>query len=197
MLLRITISKGFWGKISFKFLNRALELGSTTPAIFSMKGLAYQRLGDTDKGLYYMDMALKKDSKDAVFYIRRSDLYVEIKKYEQSIVDLTQALDITPEDAMVFYKRGLSYYFSKKYKNAIQDFKDSLKHGAHESYEPDLHYHVGIAYSNLESFEDAIEPLSRAIKLCPYEAVYMHERAKAYLLTGNFCLRNSLVTKSI
>jgi len=29
-----------------------------------------------------MDMALKKDSKDELFYIRRSDLFVEIKKYE-------------------------------------------------------------------------------------------------------------------
>jgi len=78
-----------------------------------------------------------------------------------SIADLTQALEIHEGDAMVLYKRGLSYYYSKKYKSAIQDFKESLKNGSHESYEPDLHYHVGIAYANLENFEDAIEPFSK------------------------------------
>ena len=46
-----------------------------------------------------------------------------------------------------------------------------------------MHYHLGIAFANLEFFEKAIEPLSRAIELQKYEPCYIHERAKCYLLT--------------
>ena len=106
-------------------------------------------------------MALSKDDKDELFYIRRSDLYAEIGKYENSISDLGQALELKPNDPMILYKRGLSYYYSKKYKHAIRDFKESLENHPHESYEPDLHYHIGIAFANLENFEEAIDPLSR------------------------------------
>jgi len=38
----------------------------------------------------------------------------------------------------------------------------------------------------MEIFDRAIEPLSRAIALSKYEPCYIHERAKAYLLVGEF-----------
>jgi tetratricopeptide (TPR) repeat protein len=41
----------------------------------------------------------------------------------------------------------------------------------------DIFYHIGIAFSNLEKYDEALEPLSRAISLDP-EARYYHERAK-------------------
>jgi tetratricopeptide (TPR) repeat protein len=45
---------------------------------------------------------------------------------------------------------------------------------------------MGISYANLENYERAIEPLSKAIDLSPTEACYIHERAKCYLLTDKF-----------
>ena len=43
---------------------------------------------------------------------------------------------------------------------------------------------MGIAFANLEFFDKAIEPLSRAIDLSKFEPCYIHERAKCYLLVG-------------
>jgi hypothetical protein len=45
---------------------------------------------------------------------------------------------------------------------------------------------LGISYANLELFEKAIEPLSKAIELNKIEACYIHERAKCYLLIDDF-----------
>jgi len=48
------------------------------------------------------------------------------------------------------------------------------------SYEPDIYYHIGLAYCNLEKFEKSIYPYSRCIEQIPSETKYIHERAKAY-----------------
>ena len=54
------------------------------------------------------------------------------------------------------------------------------------SYESNIHYHIGIAYANLNKFKKAEPALSTAIELNQTEPRYFHERAKALLLTKRF-----------
>lgn len=49
--------------------------------------------------------------------------------------------------------------------------------------EPDIHYHLGISFANLEQFEKAVDPLTKAIEL-EKKPKYYHERAKCYLEIG-------------
>lgn len=63
---------------------------------------------------------------------------------------------------------------------AIQDFEESLSNKPFPTYKPDIYYHLGLAFCNLEIFDKAIFPLSKCIELCPNEPMYFHERAKAY-----------------
>lgn len=60
----------------------------------------------------------------------------------------------------------------------------SLENHPFASYEADIHYHIGIAFANLELFHKSIEPLTKAIELTKSEACYFHERAKCFLLIG-------------
>ena len=46
--------------------------------------------------------------------------------------------------------------------------------------EPDIYYHIGLAYCNQEKFEKAIFPLTKCHELVPSELNYIHERAKTY-----------------
>jgi tetratricopeptide (TPR) repeat protein len=46
--------------------------------------------------------------------------------------------------------------------------------------EPDIYYHIGLAYCNIEKFEKSIYPYGKCIELVPSEIDYIHERAKAY-----------------
>ena len=66
----------------------------------------------------------------------------------------------------------------------MKDLYRSLENKPFSTYEPDIHYHLGISFANLELFEKAIEPLTRAIELSKIEPSYMHERAKCFLLIG-------------
>lgn len=53
-------------------------------------------------------------------------------------------------------------------------------HDPFPTYKPDIYYHIGLAYCNLEKFEKAIFPFTRCIELVPSEIRYIHERAKAF-----------------
>jgi len=48
-----------------------------------------------------------------------------------------------------------------RYKKCIKDLYKSFENKPFATYEADIHYHLGIAFANLEFFEKAIEPLSR------------------------------------
>jgi len=59
--------------------------------------------------------------------------------------------------------------------------KEALKaENYYVSYEADIYYTIGLAYSNQEKFEKSIYPFSRCIELIPSDIRYIHERAKSY-----------------
>jgi len=89
-------------------------------------------------------------------------------------------------DPFTLYKKGVAHYLEKEFQEALNNLSAALQFEPEPSYEPDIQYHIGLSFANLEEFENAIEPFSEAIALCPLEAVYYHERAKAYLLTEQY-----------
>lgn len=89
-------------------------------------------------------------------------------------------------DPLVLYKRGIAFFKNGNYKSSIRDLFKSYEKKPISKYEADLHYHLGIAFANLENFENSIEPLCEAIKLMPLNAHYIHERAKSYLLVSEY-----------
>ena len=58
--------------------------------------------------------------------------------------------------------------------------KIALHCNPYMTYEPDIFYHLGMAYCRLQKFEKSIFPYSRCIEKMPSELRYIHERAKAY-----------------
>ncbi len=58
--------------------------------------------------------------------------------------------------------------------------KLALQCKPHMTYEPDIFYHLGLAYCRLQKFEKSIFPYTKCIVKMPSELCYIHERAKAY-----------------
>ncbi|CAI2387655.1 unnamed protein product [Moneuplotes crassus] len=166
--------------------------------IYDALGCCYQAQKDYDLAFRYMDEAISKEPTNIQFLMNRAQCNFElghdedpekqIRHFTASIEDLEAALDIDENDPKVLYKLGLSYYAFGKYKRCIKTLKGALKcvqeitsSGIHTiTYESDIFYHIGIAYSNLERFEEAVYPLTKAIELIPSDIRYVHERAKAY-----------------
>lgn len=51
--------------------------------------------------------------------------------------------------------------------------------------EPDIYYHIGLAYCHVEKFEKAIFPFTMCIEKVPSDINYIHERAKTYQMIGD------------
>lgn len=75
---------------------------------------------------------------------------------------------------------GLCLFAAKNYKKTVNILKIALQCKPFPSYEPDIYYHIGLAYCLTEKFEKSIYPYSKAIEMVPTEIKYIHERAKAY-----------------
>lgn len=133
-----------------------------------------------------MNQAVEQDKKNHEFLLQRSILFLAQKRYNDTINDLTESLVYKPNDPFILYKKGEALYRSQQYRLALDNLLSALDNEPEASYESDIHYHVGLSYANIEEFDDAVDPFSRAIYLCPLEAVYYHERAKAYLLTEQY-----------
>jgi tetratricopeptide (TPR) repeat protein len=78
------------------------------------------------------------------------------------------------------YKLGLTYYAHQKYKKCIKTLKAALKNQPLVSIEPDIYYHIGLAYCRVQKFEKSIWPYSRCVERAPSDIRFVHERAKAY-----------------
>jgi len=94
--------------------------------------------------------------------------------------DLNAALKVNECDPQVLYKLGLTYFADKKYKKCIKTLKSALKNNPFLTYEADIYYHIGLAYSRVQKFEKSIWPFSRCIERLPADIRYLHERAKSY-----------------
>jgi tetratricopeptide (TPR) repeat protein len=173
-------SKGYMEAIDD--LNKALEFQEQPNfGIYDALGCCHQVLRDYDQALRYMDEAIENDPENIQFLMNRAQCYFELQHYTESIGDLERALDLDENDPKVLYKLGLSYYAFGKYKRSIKKLKKALKSKSmmrtlggiemssarssqHLTYESDIYYHIGIAYSNLERFEESIFPLTKAIE---------------------------------
>lgn len=163
---------------------KAIELDSENPKIYNGLGMAYHLLGDRDEALDNMNRALDKESTSIEFLMDRATIYLDMRLHSEAYADLDTALTICPDDPLLFYKRGIVLFASMSYDDCIEDLHRSIECNPDESYEPDIYYHIGIAWARKDEFEMSIPPLSKCISMKPNKAVYYHERAKSFQMIG-------------
>lgn len=83
-------------------------------------------------------------------------IYLQLKEYKKSIEDLTTALNVNSRNPAIHYRRGLAYYKNNEYEKAIGDLERSLLLSPPKNIQSDIYYHIGIAYSNLEKYQQAV-----------------------------------------
>jgi len=172
-------------------------------------GQLCQSLRDFPKALAYYDQAVGNDPGNIDFLLNRAlthrekalhDKQLSIKQKNDfnkddfqyhlghSISDLKKSLEISEDNPKLQYCLGISLYISaqhdkqsgKIYKECVKTLKDALQNHPSVVYEPDLYYHIGLAYCQQEKFEKAIYPFSKCIEHAGSNLNYHHERAKAY-----------------
>ena len=90
-------------------------------------GLAYYMTEDDNNCIKYMDLSIKKDSKDpAPYYIKASTLNY-MGKYKDAIECFNDAINLKSDDAVFYSGLGDSYYQLEKYQLAIESYEKATK----------------------------------------------------------------------
>ena len=143
--------------------------------------------------------AIERDPSDAAAYAKLGIAYVRLQQHELAVAAFKMAIRIKPElmDAEAYYQLSNAYNGLAKVSQALEALKKAVyikraeqanAEVANASRSPsleDLHYLTGLAYYNLQRYNQAIEELKQVIALNPKRAQAYYGLALTYLAYGD------------
>lgn len=152
----------------------ASERAETVASIYSQRGLAYNRLGDTDRAIADYTRAVDLRG-EAVDYSVRAFAYLNKEDYDYAIADYTRAIKMKGDaDAWDYSGRAHAYMYKKDYERSITDFTKAI------ALEPDdAGYYAGRAdaYNENKDYAKALPDYEKAVKLQPSNPSRFNELA--------------------
>lgn len=113
-------------------------------------------------------ISLKEDPENAAAYSYLGDLFLEKKRYDESLNAYLKAIELNPEDAENHFRIGQVYYYQKNAANAIAHFETSYKLNDSMTF---ALYHIGLTCLMLNrDKEGAITNWEKYISLMPNDA---------------------------
>src|SRR5688572_15204233 len=91
--------------------------------------------------------------------IANGDKYYSKKDYKNALATYLAAQEINPDDAYLNFKIGLTYLYSETKSKAATYIDKAYR--LNPAVNPDIDYHLGIAFQNTNSFKLAIEHFER------------------------------------
>lgn len=129
-------------------------------------------------------------------YLSRGLVYCDVHQYDKALMDLDKANQRAEyQTAYSLCSRGRVLALLRRYEDSEKDFHAALRIDAHDFHD---HLQIGIAYSELGKFENAIAAFDIASKLKPMHdrdhAEICFQKAFAYRSLGNIeeAIRNLL-----
>ena len=99
------------------------------------------------------------NSQDQKALIANADKYYSKKDYKNALATYLAAQEINPDDAYLNFKIGLTYLYSETKSKAASYIDKAYR--LNPAVNPDIDYHLGIAFQNTNSFKLAIEHFER------------------------------------
>lgn len=83
--------------------------------------------GDTEKGIAYLEEALKTDPQDKLLYNQIAYLYKELRQYDKAIELLDRYVEIAPSEANPYDSKGEMYAAAGQFDSAIALYRRALE----------------------------------------------------------------------
>lgn len=109
--------------------------------------------------VYLVLCAFTVCSQDQKALIAAGDKHYGKKDYKKALEVYLQAQEINPDDAYLNFKIGLTYLYSETKSKAATYIDKAYR--LNPAVNPDIDYHLGIAFQNTNSFKLAIEHFER------------------------------------
>jgi outer membrane protein OmpA-like peptidoglycan-associated protein/tetratricopeptide (TPR) repeat protein len=104
-------------------------------------------------------LALVGHSQDQKALIAAGDKFYGKKDYKNALASFLAAQEMNPDDASLNFKIGLTYLYSETKSKAASYIDKAYR--LNPAVDPDIDYHLGIAFQNTNEFKKAIEHFER------------------------------------
>ncbi len=144
-------------------LKEAHQVSAKNVDILYQIGMLYERLGETDTALRYMDEVLQVDPEyaNALNFVGYTwaDRGINLPEAEEKI---RKALNKKPDDAYIRDSIGWVYYKKGEYAKALTELLRAFQSLPDD---PTIADHLGDVYAALEEYSKAIEYFNKALGL--------------------------------
>lgn len=161
---------------SIDLLLKAKTTEDSLKSIDLLIGKSYFRLKQQDSALWYLNLALQKDSSDHSPYYHRGLIFFHREAYDSAISDFKSYVKSEP-DAYMFQMIGRSYLALNKPQEAIDHFNQSIVLFGTDYY---WYYTRAVAHYLNNDFISMKKDCDTAINLYDKDGSVFLLRAKAY-----------------
>jgi len=160
--------------------SKALSIDTSYTDAYNNRGTVLYGMNRTDEAISDFSKAIAITPK-VQFYQNRAIAYAIKKSFASALSDLDQALKLDPDDGMTYFIRGNTYLQRKNIDKALADFEAALncKQLCIQALD-----HFCDLYFSMGKHAEAIPKLDKMIAQNPDNALFINQRAIAYMYTG-------------
>lgn len=144
---------------------------------------SYEQRGDFNKAVEIIETLNKKDPNNIVYFNKLNALYLQLKKYDESVSLINSRINITPQDISLYGMLGSTYYTAGDRTKAYTVWDDAIeKFKANQmTFRILANYAIG-----KRDFEKAIELLNRGKEFSTDPYLYAYDLGELYNLTMRY-----------
>ena len=172
--------KGDFDKAIADF-NKALQINPLSEPSYGGRGGAWRGKGDFDKAIADFTQAITLNPNNFRTLNDRANVYSDKGEYTLAVADYSKAIQVNPIDPDIYFNRANTYQKAGDLNAAIADYAKVVK--LNPAYDA-AYFALGNAFRDKGDLAGAIVSYSKAIAVNPLNAGALHNRAAAYLLTG-------------
>lgn len=146
--------------------NEIIKANPNNAIAYTLRGLAYYKLGKPDKAIADFDKSIKLNPHYSHAYSSRGFIYVRENRHKEALADLNKAIELSPGNENAYYGRGLVYYITGQYDKSLSDYKKAIELKPNQE-----HYKDFVTFVKMKNPSDKNDTRSAIINLFKAETV--------------------------
>lgn len=180
-------------------LNKAVELAPDNYRPYYERAGIYYEQKMMKEALVDINASIALDSSQERLFTVKGFMHAFLNEHEKAVADFTKAIQLNPKHYLPYYHRSLSKYKLEDMDGSCADRQQSL--AILNKYEPknplkeeleysignycdaskaSYYYQRGIAFYNLQKFDDAVEIYTKGVQKFPNNSMMLSFRGNAY-----------------
>jgi tetratricopeptide (TPR) repeat protein len=184
---------------------KAISIAPNNHILYYKRAIIYYNKQQFKEALADIDLAIQNDSMKYDLYSVRGAIYAGLNESKKSIQDYTKAIQLNPEDYTTYYNRSLERYkledmegYCIDLNNTYQQLQkfdpqnlllkelNDTKNIYCDLTKPSYYYQRGIAFYNLQKFDDAVNIYTIGLQKFPTNAMTLSFRGNAYFAKNDY-----------